>query len=83
MTLKNLLEAKEKSHCPKTPPIKSLISHRNQAINLRSKSIDRFLSDMSLHRKGLLNGPECKNKILYKTRKYSFYVTFLRVHILR
>ena len=53
----------------KNPPMKNLISHGNQAINQQGKSIDRFLPDMSLHRKGLLNGLKYKNKIVYKTRK--------------
>ena len=48
-------------------PMKNFTPHRNQAINLQCKSIGVFLTDMSLHQKGLLNGPEYKNKILYKT----------------
>ena len=50
-------------------PMKNLTSHRNQGITLQCKSIDWFLPDMSLHRKGLLNGPEYKIKIIYKTNK--------------
>ena len=53
----------------KNSPMKNLTSHRSQAINLQYKSIDWFLPFMSLHRKGLLNNPKYKNKILYKTHK--------------
>ena len=50
----------------KNSPMKNLTSRRNQTINLQCKSIDWFLPDLSLHRKGLLNNPEHKNQILYK-----------------
>ena len=53
----------------KISSIKSLTSRRNKRITFRYKSIYRFLHDMSLHGKGLLNSSEDKNKILYKARK--------------
>ena len=53
----------------KNSPMKNLPSHRDQAINLQHKSIDWFLPNMSFHRKGLLNSPGYKNRILCKTHK--------------
>ena len=53
----------------KNSPVKNLTSHRNQAMNLRCKSVYWFLPDMSLHRRGLLSGAKYKNKILYKTHR--------------
>ena len=50
--------------------MENLTRHRNQTINLQWTSIDRFLPDLSLHHKGLLNSLECKHQILYKTHNY-------------
>ena len=50
----------------KNSTMKNLTLHRNQTLNLQCKSIDWFLTDVSLHWKGLLKNPEYKNQILYK-----------------
>ena len=47
--------------------MEDLTPHRNQTMNLQCRSIDWFLSDLSLHQKGLLNSPE-KNFSLENTQ---------------
>ena len=64
-------------------PAENLTSYRNQTINLQCKSTDWFLSDLSLHQKGLLDSPEYKHQILYKTHKYDFKnIHFTRTRLL-
>ena len=48
--------------------------YRNQTINLQCTLIDFFQPNLSLHHKGLLNSPECKNQILYSSMILRVYI---------
>ena len=62
----------------KNSPMKNITSHRNQTMNLRYKSIDWFLPDLSLHQKGLLKKPTIQESNSLQTNKYDLRATILR-----
>ena len=56
----------------KNSTMENITLQRNQTINFQCTPNDWFLPDLKLHHKGLLNSPEYKRHILYKTHKYDF-----------